>query len=540
MFAREPAPDEAVRLRRRAGVVFLTMEFTGKRLPWDRTTGLAVGLAAIATFVVYGAVMAGFLDRTVDYILYPFGNDYGEGPILFQVAALAAGESMYQPIAQAPYTVANYPPVFHYVAWLVAQLTGDPLVAGRLVSLVGALASGLLIFSLVGGGLHRDHGALARRVGGALAALFFLTHYTVIGWSATMRVDTLALAFGLLGMQMFVLSIRRPSLTWVYGLAFVLAAFTKPNMAAAALATFGAAYFLHRRRALVALSVCVVAGLVALGTLAAATDGEFLRHVVTYNINEYRPDLILKRLRQSLFWRAVDFVLLFGGLGYLLVRLAARRRTGLPVSKPAAPDAPLMLFGGLMAASLINVIASGKTGASVSYFLEFEAAASLLLGTLAVRIVTFIRSDAWSPACWRRRVMVIIALAVLCWQATVGWSVKFREPDWQAVVSSRQVADMLATAEGPVVSEEMVLLHQAGRPLYFQPFIMTRLAQGGRWDPTPVTQAMARGEISFVVLYSAIGSVRYDRRFPEGFRAALERRYRLRERIGHLEVYVPR
>jgi hypothetical protein len=402
MFASEQAPDRAGRLRRRAGVVFLAMEFTGKRLPWDRVTGLAVGLAAIATFVVYGGVMAAFFDRTVDYIRYPFGNDYGEGPILFQVAALAAGDSMYQPITQAPYTVANYPPVYHYVAGFVAQLTGDPLVAGRLVSLFGALASGLLIFTLVQGTLHRDHGALPRRVGGALAALFFLTHYTVIGWSATMRVDTLALAFGLLGMQMFVLSIRRASLTWVYGLAFALAAFTKPNMVAAALATFGTAYFFHRRQALAALAVCVIAGLVALGAFAVATDGEFLRHVVTYNINEYRLDLILKRLRQSLFWRSVDFVLLFGGLVYLLVRLAARRRTGLPVPKPAVPDPPFMLFGGLMAASLINVAASGKTGASVSYFLEFEAAASLLLGTLAVRIATFIRSEAWSPACWRR------------------------------------------------------------------------------------------------------------------------------------------
>jgi hypothetical protein len=98
---------------------------------------------------------------------------------------------------------------------------------------------------------------------------------------------------------------------------------------------------------------------------------------------------------------------------------------------------------------------------------------------------------------------------------------------------------MLVNAEGPVVSEEMVLLHQAGRPLYFQPFIMTRLAQEGRWDPTPLTRAMVRREISFVVLYSATGSARYKRRFPAGFRTALETRYRLREQVGHLGVYVP-
>jgi len=518
----------------------LSVDLADKRVPWDRVSALAVVLAAVVTFAVYGVVMVAFLERTFEYVRYPFGNDYGEGPILFQVSALAAGDSIYQPIAKAPYAVANYPPVFHCVALVLAKLVGDPLVAGRLVSFFGALASGALIYSLIQGHLHRDHEASARRFGGALAVLFFLSHYTVIGWSATMRVDTLALSLGLLGMQMFVLSLRRSSLTWIYGLSFVLAAYTKPNMVAAALATLGVAFVLRRRKTMLVLAVSTAMGAAALGLLVAATDGEFLRHVVTYNINEFSADLLFRRLQQSLFWRAVDIVLLFGGIGYLIARLIASRSARSGFRPVSAPDVPLMLFGGLMAASLFNVVGSGKTGASVSYFLEFEAAAALLLGTLAVRVATVLRFDTWGPACRRRRAMAIVALTILCWQATVGWSAKFREPDWPAVAYSRQVADMLGTATGPVVSEEMVLLHQAGRPLYFQPFIMTRLAEEGRWDPAPLTQAMMRGEIPYVVLYSAMGSARYVRRFPAGFRTALETRYRLREQVGHLGVYVPR
>lgn len=524
----------------RAGETQLTAELTERRLPWDRITAMALALAVIATLAVYGLVMVAFFDRTLDYIHYPFGNDYGEGPILFQLAALTAGDPIYQPIAEAPYAVANYPPVFHYVVWPIALILGDPLVAGRLVSFLAALASGILIFTLVGGSLHREHSPLARRVGAAIAGLFFLTHYTVIGWSATMRVDTLALAIGLLGMQLFVLSLQRPKLTWVYGAVFVLAAFTKPNMAAAALATFGTAYVLRRRDAAKALAISCIAGLGALSWLAVATDGEFFRHVVVYNVNEFRIDLLVKHLRQSVFWRGTDIVVLIGGGCYLLFRVFMRRRAHPAAKRSGLTDVPSMLFGGMLAASLLNIIGSGKTGASVSYFLEFEAAASLLLGILAVRLATFLRSDPWSPACRRRRILVVAGLAVLCWQATVGWDMKFRAPDWQAVSYSQRVADLIATADGPVVSEEMVLLQRAGRPLYFQPFIMTRLAQDGRWDPTPLTRAMRNGEVSFVVLYSAIGSARYKRRFPEGFRAALESRYRLREQVGHLAVYVPR
>ncbi len=341
-------------------------------------------------------------------------------------------------------------------------------------------------------------------------------------------------------MQIFVLAHRRPALAWVYGLVFVLAVFTKPNLIAAAVAAFGTGYFLNRRSTMTALAVAAAVGLAGLGLISVTTDGEFLRHVVTYNINEYRFDLLLTRLRQSLFWRGVDFVLLFGLVGYAAARLISRRRTRQDGTGSGTPDTPLLLFGGFMVASLVNVAASGKTGASVSYFLEFEAAASLLLGTLAVRLASYLRSHEWSPAALRHRLMVIAALAILGWQAVVGWNVKFREPDWPAVAYSRQVADMISAATGPVVSEEMVLLHRAGQPLYFQPFIMTRLAVDGRWNPGPLIAAVRRGEVAYVVLYSAIGSARYQRRFPEGFRAALETRYRLHAQIGHLGVFVPR
>lgn len=507
-----------------------------KSLSWERATAMAVRLAAIGTILVFAAVMVAFIGRFVDYAQYPFDLDYAEGPVLYQLAALTAGEPLYQPVSQAPYVVANYPPVFHYATWLMIGIVGDPLIAGRLVSLIGSLASGILIFTLVQGGLHRDYGARTRRFAGLLAALFFLAHFTVIGWSALTRVDTLALAFGLLGMQLFVLSMRYPALVWFYGLAFVLAAYTKPNVIAAGLATLGTGLLIARPQAVRAFAVAVAAGLVVLGALALATEGEFLRHVFLYNLNEFRGELFYRRLKETLFWRTVDVLLLAAAAVWLLARLAGRlgNRAG-----GARLETPFTLFGFFLAASLINVIGSGKNGASVSYFLEFEAATSLLVGALAVRMADRLRLQEWGLECWRLRLLAVLALAILCWQATFGWELKFRRPDWPAVADSQRVADIIASAEGPVVSEEIVLLYRAGLPLYFQPFIMTRLERDGRWDSTPVVGAMERGEVSFVVLYSVIGSVRYDRRFPPGVRNALETRYRILETAGHLSVYVP-
>jgi hypothetical protein len=403
---------------------------------------------------------------------------------------------------------------------------------------MGSLASGILIFTLVQGALHQDYGTRARRFAGLLAALFFLAHFTVIGWSALMRVDTLSLAFGLLGMQLFVLSMRYPALVWIYGLAFVLAAYTKPNVIAAGLATFGTGLLIARAQAFRAFAVAVAAGLIVLGALALGTEGEFLRHVFLYNLNEFRGELFYRRLKETVIWRTVDVLLLASAAAWLLARLAGR--LGNQASGAGARlQMPFVLFGFFLAASLINVIGSGKNGASVSYFLEFEAATSLLVGALAVRVADRLRVQEWGLDCWRLRLLAVLALVILCWQATFGWDVKFQRPDWPAVANSQRVAEIIATAEGPVVSEEIVLLYRAGLPLYFQPFIMTRLARDGRWDSTPVVGAMERGEVSFVVLYSAIGSVRYDRRFPPGVRNSLETRYRLLERAGHLSVYVP-
>lgn len=516
------------------------MNFDAKRkgLSWDRATGLAVLLAAAATLLVYGAVMVAFIDRFADYVRYPFDLDYAEGPILFQLAKLTAGEPLYQTVSQAPYAVSNYPPVYHVAVWLVNRVVEDPLVAGRFTSLAGTLASGVLIFTLVRGALHRGYGAAQRNFAGLLAALYFLAHVTVIGWSALMRVDTLALAFGLLGMQLFVLSLRYPALAWVYGLAFVFAAYTKPNVIAAALATFGTAMIVARPQAMRAFAVAVAAGLAVLAAAVLVTDGEFLRHVFLYNLNEIRPELFYRHMRDTMIWRTTDVLLLSFGIVWLLAWLVRRRREG--AAAAPRPDLVFVLFGLYFAASLINVMGSAKNGSSISYFLEFEAAASLLVGALSVRLADRLRAQEWGPDCRRLRLLAVIALAILCWQATFGWDTKFRPPDWPAAANSQHVADIIADAGGPVVSEEMTLLYQSGQPLYFQPFIMTRLARDGRWDPAPFTAVMARGEAPFVVLYTQIGSIQYFRRFPEGFQRALETRYRLLQQIGHLQVFVPK
>ena len=70
----------------------------------------------------------------VEAIRYPFGLDYGEGPILSQARLLISGQSIYHSLSRGPYTVANYPPLFQFLSGALGLLVGEswrPVAASR-------------------------------------------------------------------------------------------------------------------------------------------------------------------------------------------------------------------------------------------------------------------------------------------------------------------------------------------------------------------------------------------------------------------------
>lgn len=492
------------------------------------------------TLAMHVAGAVAYFDRSAAFIGFPAIHGYGEGPILYQLADIRAGETMYHPITDPPYAVGNYPPVFHLVTWLTTAVVGDPLAAGRLVSFLAVLASALLVFTLVYGTLTSGHSRAARLFGGVLAALFFLTHYGVTSWSTMARTDTLALALGLLGMQIFVLSIRRRSMVYLYGLAFVLAAFTKQNMIAAAIATFVTAFLYDRRQAYIAFSISVLAGLVALMVLHIASNGQFLLHAFLYNINDFQWRQIGDAVFQFVTFNPVEILLLAYGSGRLFVFWREHRQRGLLFGAwRSDPDLSLVIFVGFMAASLMNVIAFVKHGSALNYFLEFDAAGSLVLGMITVRITTCMRKSGPDAGYVARSLSVFLGLLVLCWNLGFGWDYKYSQPTRTLISQSQQVQDMAAAVDGPVISEDMVLLYKAGKPLYFQPFIMSRLAIEGRWDAAPLLDRLRHGDVRMIILLNEIGSARHQECFFSEFSKLMKTHYRLIEKTGPYLVYAP-
>jgi len=134
------------------------------------------------------AVAVVFFVRVVVAVLYPYDLDYGEGPLLDQVARLSRFENLYRSdLSQAPFVVANYPPVYHAVQLPFLYLFGPSYWYGRLISAASIVATAAFV-GLTVRALCRD-----RRVG-VIAGLAVFASSPIYFWVPCARVDSLALA----------------------------------------------------------------------------------------------------------------------------------------------------------------------------------------------------------------------------------------------------------------------------------------------------------------------------------------------------------
>ena len=94
----------------------------------------------------------------------------------------------------------------------------------------------------------------------------------------------------------------------------------------------------------------------------------------------------------------------------------------------------------------------------------------------------------------------------------------------EATVFDRMCRD-LAARPGPAISDDAVLLRCAGKEVIFQPFVMTQLAEAGRWDQRPFLQELADGRIPTVIAQVRPESL-FRSRYTKEMRGSLRTLYR--------------
>lgn len=509
-----------------------------KKLRWS-------DLLAWILLTILAARAGFFLFYSVRTILFPFPIDYDEGVALHSALLLARGEALYRPLQAGEFVASQYTPLYYLLMAPVLRLIGPSLVPGRVIALLAALGSAVLL-----AGLARRLGASRR---GALStALMPLAIGTTLIWSTLAKPDTLALFLSLLVLYWVV---RFGESRWVYLAAFwfALGFFVKQN----AIVVAGPVllyFFLRRPRR--GLAVGLLALLLTAGPfflLNALTEGALYLHTLGFHGLPWEA---------AHLWSTLEPLLVFTPGLTLLTLLAAWRQAR------SRDWPPLVLLGG----GALFLLTGGRIGTSWSFQLPLIFAmalsASLLLfpRTAPSRPLTTAenaeeRDDRPSaqrtPPCmveaagrpplptrWRA---VLLGLAVLQF-ALIPNPLRWYRTDLLASAERQQAlaeaCTLVRESPAPILSEDVGLLLLCGHePRYDDPFMMAQLSRAGRWDDATLVRQIEEEQFSLAILVYDLASFPPEQtevvRWTSAPLAALRRHYALWWEGGQVYIYRP-
>lgn len=485
----------------------------GPRTSRRKDPTLAARLPGVALLLVLSASTAVFAYQGWSVITFPYPVDYGEGPLLDQAVRLARFENIYdRDLTSAPYAIANYPPLYVLAQTPWVRTFGPALWYGRLLSWLCVAASALLI-ALILRALTAEW--LASIVGGACLLVMPYAAY----WAPLFRIDALALALSLAALYVLVRAGDRNWALFASAVLLTAAVYTRQTyVLAAPLASFVwlAAREGSRRRAFTLAALVAGGAGGALVALNLITDGGFVFHTITANLDAYRPDRLMRYSREL---ASLVPAFLLAGAAFVV----AGRRIHATSWRFVAP---------YVAGAALAGLAIGKVGSNVNYFLEICAAMSLAAGALLAGLR--------SRPMLRNGVVLLLLLQVSVLLGGTRYQAHLR---WK--LEQRPVLDELMhvihDTDGAVLADEAIgLLPLDGRPVHAQPFELTQLARRGAWDPAPFLDELDRRAFAAVLVYQVPWSPIHRTRWTPEMLDRLERGYDASRVVGHTVVYRPK
>jgi hypothetical protein len=423
------------------------------------------------------------------------------------MAQLMAARGNYFPnLADYPFLVANYPPLFIGIVALGQKLLGPSLAFPRALGLAATL--GLMV------ALYRSLRAfLPERASAAALASLFALPWFVTTWAGLARVDTLAILFSLAGLAI-VLRHGASRRSWPALVCFWLAFFTKQNALLAPAAVACELLLARDRRFPKALLAYTLPLGAAFALLVLATHGAAYRHLVPYTAAaEYEPGRMAESYLQFAVIAAPLLLLVVGALAMA------------PRAFAAGTGRLLLVYFGM---NLLALATIAKAGAAQNYLLELWAAALLLAGFAGVTLLE--RVPRLAPWRWG---FLLVAAAV----ASLAYPSLHRLP--QALRRPANAEEFVALTRlvretpGDVLSENLSLLVVNGRRVLLEPFGVLLIARQGLFDTDRLVRDCEAGRFPLVIVEHRMWQI-------PGFGACLERRYAESANLGPYQALRPR
>lgn len=481
------------------------------------------GARTLAT-IVFAVALIIFVTHAILALIYPYPLDYGEAPLVDQAMRLAGGRAIYRATLDTPpYTITNYPPLYVLAMTPFIALFGPNFWAGRLISIVSALAVAYFLGGVVdaqaGDRPGRD------RFAARLTALLFLAFPYVAGWAKLARIDLLALALSTAAL--YVIARWSHNNRALVGTALLLTAAIYTRQSYGLAAPFAAFVWVWARRgwrAAFALAGMVGAvGLTFFLILNLTTGGGFFFNIVTANVNPFNIETVMRYARE--LRGLVPILLLFCVALLIVIPARARRRLG------GATGWPMVIP--YLAGALLSAFTIGKIGSNINYLLELCAALALVAGTVLAWSGRVWREDAASPGrAWVPPLVRSVVLILLAVQAGMLMRFTLLNPvqDFKYRASSRTSLDelraLVAETAGPVLADEyMGMLTLNGKLLYLQPFEVTQLANAGLWDQSPLLDAIRAETFPLILIHHYRWYPVYQERWTPEMLAAIQEHY---------------
>lgn len=471
----------------------------------------ALALAALMLLVMGAAVPLSMLFAHVS-------PDYGEGwNAYWAAAAMQSPAALY---STSHILVANnYPPLSFYMSGLVGLLTGDDLVAGRIV----ALASLLSVAGLTGWIVFR----LGRSVTWSVVSGLLILLYAIYPFGQFFALDNpqwLGQAIMLAGVPPLIQPARKlPG--WracVLSAGCIVAGLlTKQNQFALPIAI--ASWLFIRDRKLFAIWCAAAVGLMAVAWLAlgmlygSAFFVELLGFKRIYELHYFLKGL--PKLACLIPFAAIGIlatrqrpsdarwllIAIYAGLGLVM---GALQHFGAGVGENADYDA--LVGGAILSGALLGSAASGRIDGAVGR--RHRAA---LLGLLLVPIV-------------------ITAPSPLAESLSDVRTAAAAEAEWSAMISD------VRQAHGPVLCEVLAICFWAGKPIELDFFAYGQKLRTGT-DPAPLRDLIAQKSAALLILDRRYDQHSGETRLPPPLPLLMRENYRLvRSSSGDIDELAPR
>lgn len=476
---------------------------------------------------------------------YPFQLDYGEGIVWQQARNIWAGKG-YAPLQLFPAIVYHYPPVYHLTFEALAALTGmDEMSAGRLVSILSSAVTALFVAMLASAVVGTAQNGKTRAICGVFASLLFLSCFPVRMWTPLMRVDMLAGALGIAGLWFALQALSRPNRIYVASAMFVLGMFVKQISIAPPAAVFLVLLFTHRPLALRGIAAAMAMGLAGLGVEQWLNGGEFLRHIVGYNVNRIDPSLLRDILAPQLLMHAAIIALGLAGAvgGWRHVRgvagsgTIAHRCRGIASDQKAVLILILLLFGVLKTLMLLAML---KSGANYNYMVEWLCGFAIFAGATIAPYVAFSRGQG-APA--RSLLMTALVFVALPAQLIALFGLYAGQPEFSMIDGLRRdkqpIVDMIAASGRPVIADDMTFPIRAGRQVEWEAAITAELGAKGVYDQAGFARLIRAHCFGFFVIDGILGTAPSAQLYDPIVISAIRQAYPGTQTISKYTLHLP-